>query len=366
MNKRTRKAYSYKKNKQYKKSNYFTKRSKDSNKIQKETIMSNKGEPYLMEDMLSPLTITLTSDQPKENGGLSYLHNYTNDLNIKLVHDYYKDYLNIKLPSDTKIILGSAASMMIPAYYYALQKKENRNINVNTNEDIFYYPHKLATYAMKNVEWVNPNIKSDLSVIASPSNPLGALTNPKDIKSKYILYDVVYDVYLFTGKYESVNPELYKEFKNNKNISIVFSFSKFGLAGVRFGFLLTRDSDIAKYAEEYVNILSVNYSTSSATIARLAYYKYLHSKSRNQKIFNKLKYRREFFLKYAEKHNIQILNKTFMVPYIYTDKSSEWWLKTFNISTTSGEHANDTEKHSRFNLMLSEKYWNEFERRFTL
>jgi len=348
---------------------YTRKNSHISSKLEKniskkETIMSNIGDPFLTEDMLAPLKVTLTSDKPRENGGLSYDTKYTNYLNVKMVHDYYKDYLNMELPSDTKIVFGSAASMMIPAYYYALQKKENKSVTVNTNLDIFYYPHKLATYISKNVEWVNNNIKSDLTVIASPSNPLGALSSPKNIKSKYMLFDVVYDVYLFTGSYKTVNPELYEEFKKNKNISIVFSFSKLGIAGVRFGFLLTRDDKIAKYAEEYIKIISVNYSSSSATIARLAYYNFFRSKSRNEIIYNKLKYRRDFFLKHAEKHGIKILNTTHMVPYIYTNKSVEWWLKMFNVNTASGIDFGDSNKNSRIHLLMSENYWNEFERRF--
>lgn len=333
-------------------------------KIKSETINSNIGDPFLTENMLSPLTITLTSDKSQENGGLSFQNKYTNELNIKLVHDYYKDFFNIKLPSDTKIIFGSATTMMIPAYYYAVQKKENKSISVNTNLNIYYPLHKLATNILKNAEWVNSNSNSDLSVIASPSNPLGLITNIKDVKSKYILYDVVYDVYIFTGKFKTVNPELYKEFETNKNVSIVSSFSKLGIAGVRFGFLLTRDDEIAQYAEEYVNILSIRYNATSATIARLTYYKHLRSKSRNEIIYNNIKYRRKFFVKYAKKHGIEILNKTYKIPYIYTNKSTDWWLKTFNVNTASGIEFNDTQEHSRFYLMISDKYWNEFERRF--
>lgn len=44
-------------------------------KIQTETINSDLGDPFLTEDMLSPLTIPLTSDQPNENGGLSFEKN---------------------------------------------------------------------------------------------------------------------------------------------------------------------------------------------------------------------------------------------------------------------------------------------------
>ena len=91
-----------------------------------------------MEDSISPLTITFTSDRPGKNGGLSYLKLYTDDLNKQLIHDYYKDSYNMILPSDTKIILGGGTTIMVAALYYAVQKKENRKITVNTHQKNFY------------------------------------------------------------------------------------------------------------------------------------------------------------------------------------------------------------------------------------
>jgi aspartate/methionine/tyrosine aminotransferase len=335
------------------------------NNLKNETIISNIGEPYLMEDLISPLTVTLTSDKPNKPGGLSYVKKYSNQLNVQMVHDYYKHTFNINLPEDTHIIFGAGTTMMIGAYYYALQKKEGRTISVNTNSDIFYLLHKKLTYPAKNVEWINKNFNSDLSVIVSPSNPLGIITEPKDIKSPYMLFDVVYDKYLFTGQHTPVNVSLYEEFKINKNISITLSLSKLGLAGVRFGFLLTRDKEIAEYCKEYVNTLSVRYPTANATIVRLAYYKYYSNNILSEKIYKIIKYRKEFFVKYAKKHNINIINNTQFIPYIYTDKSTDWWIKKFNVETRKGSDFNDTDNNSRFNLMISEDYWNEFERRFS-
>ena len=164
-----------------------------NNNLKNATIISNIGEPYLMEDKLSPMQITLTSDQEGENGGLSYLKNYTNDLNIEFIKDYFK-HNNIYLPKDTKIIYGAGTTMMISSLYYALQKKLNHPINVTTNLDVFYILHKKLTYIAKNVEWINNNNKyskkAELSVIVSPSNPLGIITHPKDVHTKYMLYDI--------------------------------------------------------------------------------------------------------------------------------------------------------------------------------
>ena len=49
---------------------------------------------------------------------------------------------------------------------------------------------------------------------------------------------------------------------------------------------------------------------------------------------------------------------------MYTDKSVEWWVSNFNVETRKGSDFNDTDNHSRFNLMLTEECWEEFMRRF--
>ena len=52
-----------------------------------------------------------------------------------------------------------------------------------------------------------------------------------------------------------------------------------GAPGARFGFLLTRDNEIARSCEEYVNLLAVRYSGIGATVARLSYYKHFKANS---------------------------------------------------------------------------------------
>jgi aspartate/methionine/tyrosine aminotransferase len=333
--------------------------------LENETINSSIGEPYLMEESISPYNITLTDDVPNENGGLSYLKLYTNDLNIKLIRDMYKNDLNIILPKDTYIILGAGSTMMVSATYYALQKKLKQTIYVKTNSDVFYFIHKnLATIA-KNVEWVDKNSNADLEIIVSPSNPLGVVTDLNELNERYKLYDVVYDRFIFTGNHETINNRLYEEFNVNDMIYITSSFSKLGVPGARFGYLLTRDPEIAKYAEEYVNFTSVRYPTAGATVSRIAYYKYFNKRDWQDKIYNTITKRREFFYNNAEKHGIKIYNKNNLVPYIYTDKRVEWWLENFNVNTRKGSDFNDTDENSRFNLMIAKEYWEEFERRFS-
>ena len=181
-----------------------------------------------------------------------------------------------------------------------------------------------------------------------------------------MLYDIVYDKLSFTGKDIPINIGLFEEFAINKNIFITTSFSKLGIAGVRFGFLITRDDQIAEYCNEYINIVSVRTPTASATIGRLCYYRYFKNKSFSINIYDIIQNRKKIFIKYADKHNIKIINNITNIPYIYTNKNTEWWLKNLNTETRKGSDFNDIDANSRFNLMISEDKWNEFIRRFTL
>jgi len=321
------------------------------------TIIANIAEPYVVEDQLSPLHITLTADLPNQPGGLSYLKDNTDALNRKLVHDYYKHEYNIELPKDTEIVFGAGTTMMVASMYYALSKMNP--ITVSTNTPVYYVLHKKISTVIKNVEWTDG--PSDLTIVVSPNNPLGFVTEPT--MSSYMLYDVVYDKAMFSGKFETVNPELYKAFQVNPKICITTSFSKLGIPGVRCGFLITRDKEIATLCREYVDIMSVRYPTASIAIGRQAYYKYFQKRSWQMKNFHLLNKRRKQFITICKKHNIEILNKTNLVPFMYTNKSVEWWMEHFQVETRKGSDFNDTDKHSRFNLMISENHWLEFMKR---
>jgi aspartate/methionine/tyrosine aminotransferase len=337
--------------------------------IKKETIMSEIGEPYFIANAISPLSVELTPDILGQNGGLSYLSDNTDKLNIQMIHDLFKTEYNIVLPADTQIIFGVGSTMMIAALYYALEKKLRKNITVTADANIYYTLHEQITKNVKNVKWIKPNENSlfsqiDLATIVSPSNPLGIITSPKDVQQPYMLYDLVYDRAQFTGDFKTVNPDVYEEFAKNKKIFITNSFSKVGVAGARCGFLLTRDKEIADYCKEYVENCCLEYSTACLTICRTAFYKYFIHRCwhiKNNEIINK---RRSEFIKNSKKHNIKIFNKTSLVPFIYTNKSVDWWVNNFNVKTLEGNKFNDTNKNSRLNLMITEEYWNEFMRRF--
>lgn len=344
---------------------YSWKKIKRENDIKKEIIISSIGDPQLISESISPLNITLTNDMPNNNGGLTYLKTHTHKLNLKLIHDLYRHDLKIILPNDTHIIFGAGTTMMVSALYYSLQKKLNKPINIKTNTDVFYLLHKNLTFSAKNVEWTNTNSYADLAILVSPSNPLGVLADPNEIKEKYKLFDTVYDKSLFSGKHKSINEKIYENFKTDNKIFITSSFSKLGIPAIRFGYLLTRDPEIAKYCKEYVKNNSIRYPSTAATISRIAYYKFFCKRDWQNNIYKIISKRRKFFYKHAKKHKIEILSKNNLVPYIYTNKSVNWWLKKFKVCTRKGSDFNDSDENSRFNLMITTEYWNEFKKRFS-
>jgi hypothetical protein len=122
-------------------SNLIWNKIKRIEELKSETIISEIGEPYLMEESISPYNVTLTNDIPNGNGGLSYLKINTDKLNIRMIHDMYEKDYDIKLPEDTHIVFGAGSTMTVAALYYALQKKLQKKIYAKTNSDVFYILH---------------------------------------------------------------------------------------------------------------------------------------------------------------------------------------------------------------------------------
>ena len=61
-----------------------------------------------------------------------------------------------------------------------------------------------------------------------------------------------------------------------------------------------------------------------------------------------------------KKYNVKSLNITNYVPYIYNNKSKEWWKNNFNVNVRPGSDFEDVNNNSRFNLMLTSKDWISF------
>jgi len=319
-------------------------------------------EPEIITQTMSTFTITYTENSPLLPGGLSFENNFTIKESKQTIINYYKYILNVDLPSDSIIIYGIGATELIGAYYYAIQKILDKDITISTNtNDPFYTLCKSITTIIPKTKWEKNNNTADLIINVSPNNPNGRITDLQNVLlNQYILYDVVYDTPQFTGKFESVNKKFFEDFKKNNNLSFVNSFSKMGLPGIRTGYLITRNTNILKYVNEYLIKNSLVPNNIGITLSREAYYRFFSKKEWYIEINEKIKKRYIQFKIIALKYDLTILNYTEFVPYIYVNRSDIWWLNKFNITTLSGIDFEDTPQNSRFNLLINDNDWEEF------
>jgi hypothetical protein len=90
-------------------------------------INSTTGQPSMITDSIQPINITFTNDMLDKTGGLEYTDIYIRDKEISMIKDFYKNFLNIKLPDDTYIIFGLGVSQVVQCYYssvYNILKKK--------------------------------------------------------------------------------------------------------------------------------------------------------------------------------------------------------------------------------------------------
>jgi aspartate/methionine/tyrosine aminotransferase len=327
-------------------------------------INSSNGRPFIITDSIQPFNITFTNNMLNKTGGLEYDDTYIRNKEINMIKEFYKKFLNITLSNDTYIIFGLGATQLVQCYYsgiYNIMKKKLYVKESNTNR--IYSVYKKLINISNSIKWTKKN-SPDILIIISPNNPDGEIFNIKNLTGKYKIIDMVYDVPQFTGKFETVNKDIFELFNKDSSISIVNSFSKFGLPGARFGFMLLRDKQLYDEMNK-INKNLLYLGTIGKALSLKVYSIYYNKYDWYLSIYNKLEKRRKIFIKYAEIHNIKILNKTFIIPFIYTNKSSEWWIKNFNIQTRKGEDFNDDNKNSRISLLLRNTEWNKFIKNFT-
>jgi aspartate/methionine/tyrosine aminotransferase len=284
-----------------------------------------------------------------------------------MIKEYLKFTINYNLPSDTFVLFGVGSTQLFAAYYFAVQRYLNKKIIVSSFvPEIYYTLHRDITFTLPNMDWEDNLNNPDILVYVSPNNPNGLIANINNLKSgKYNVFDVVYDVPLFTGKFETINKELYEKFDVDNSYTIISSFSKLGLSGARCGFLLTRDINLIEGIRFYIENNSLVPPSLGITLTRNVFNTYYLNKDWYDMNYNKLKNRIGEFIELSEGKHIKILNITFNVPFIYNDKSAEWWLNNYNVIVRSGIDFADTPEHSRFNLMISDNEWNNFIKRFS-
>jgi hypothetical protein len=350
-----------------------------------DNINARLGDPYIIGRTLAPNLLCSDIDIPNAPSGLSYTSYNTEQRDIDVIKYLYNKNYNITLPTDIKIVFGCGSTSLAPAYIYALGKKLNKTLSVSSSIERTYGIYKnVASYIVPNTTWSDLDKDSDLCVNVSPNNPDGKIINLQDYLSylqqstvdntKYLLLDSIYDSPQFTGQFTSVNSWVWDYFLGNntdgidmtKNIAIISSFSKLGISGFRYGYVLTRDDDIYNYMNDYIFNTIVLAPTAGAQSAFNHMYSTWNTTSWYTSIYNKLYSRYIQFSTLAQQKGITILNESHKAPYIYTDKSTTWWLDNYNVTARVGTDFDDSDSnYSRLSLMILDSDWNELIRRLS-
>lgn len=320
-------------------------------------IIASTVEPFIFITRLQPYEIKFTADLKNEVGGLSYSETYVEIQMRQNLRLLYERIYNTTLPSDTQILFGIGSTQLINGFFYAVARKRGKRTKVgfqNKNPPTFDFIKNIVNIT-RDCQFVdeNPNIE----VVVCPNNPNGALIeeDPK-LLDKYVLIDTVYDVPIYTGVFEPVDPLIFNTFNKNKKSVIVSSFSSFGLPGARCGYMLIRDPEIFEYMKQFLFASSIANSANLALI-NTAMERFFLNRSFYLGPMNRLKNRINEIKELLTEKGVEILNKTFYAPYIYTGKSADWWKTNYNVITESGTTFNDVADHSRLSLMIAEPAW---------
>lgn len=323
-------------------------------------IEAARKEPFILESRVEPYNIGFTAIRTANKpGGLSYDDEKVSNQLIGKIKQLYTDIYNITLPKDAQIILGVGMVQLMSGYFYAVQKVRNQltSISFYNSEKPHFAFYKGIVEITKNCKFVERN--GDVNVIVSPMNPDGALFEyePK-LKKGFVLFDLFYDNPIYTGQFSPISKEVYDVFNENPNCVLCNSFSAFGMPGTRCGFFIVRNPKILEEMKYFVKYNTIS-NSSNNSVANEAVSKYFLRKEFYLGPYNRLMKRHETFTALAKKLDITILNKSTNIPFAYTGKSSDFWLKIFGIRTAPGSEFDDTNEHSRLSLMISEKDWEE-------
>jgi len=329
--------------------------------MKKKQINFSFGEPFLATEIISSINIKIAT--LSKGCGLSYTDYPTIINNNKfIVNNLYKNILNINLNNEEiKIIIGIGTTQLFNAYNYSINKIENKNIDILNNNSISYNLYRNICEKTPYLNYNNSiftlnNEHTKVNFIISPNMPTGEIFNEKINDDDYYLCDVCLDYPCFTMCSETCNKKIYSEFNKKNNITIISSFSKIGIPGVHFGFLITKNNKIEKYVNEFIDFNILAYPPALSIITKKIYDKYLCKKYFYNKIKKIIIYRKKkiiYFFKsiFVQVINVNNINDSF--PFLYTDKSIDWWKINHDILTKPGRCFEESNKNSRFDLLMS-------------
>ncbi len=258
------------------------------------------------------------------------------------------------------VVSSGGTTGAIRAFYYAVQQLEKRKIKIKSAvKPPYYVLHKKLTHFVPECEW-QPDYQgeADIEIVISPNNPTGELLKPTG-KAKYVILDAVYDKPLFTNQYTSVNPWKYQAFKN-PYFCEVSSFSKLGFAGVRVGYAVTSNPEIAKLMTYYFKTSALGLNAWAMKNFEANFDQLIDTKwSKN--IYEIGMKRHQEIQKWIPKELITSNDK---IPLCMT-KIPKSYFDKFQIKSRGGTEFDITDESSRLNLMLSNEDWKELIKRIS-
>lgn len=322
------------------------------------------GEPYLPTEIINKINISL-SVKNKNLGGLSYTdYPIIKNNNTNLIKDIYKKILKVNLDwNKNNVLIGLGTTQLFNAYCYSINKIEKKSIDLYNNNTISYNLYKKICNNTNFLNYCNSlnkidsnNVKINFSI--SPNMPNSKIFNEQINNNEYYLFDVCLDYPCYTETMNSCNMYIYDKLNCNKNITIISSFSKIGIPGVHFGYLITQNNDIIKYTKEYIDINILAYPPALSIITQKIYNKYLSKITFYKKIKKIIIYRKKKIIPFLNNIEVKILNENNnndSFPFIYTNKSQQWWNINYNIITKQGQCFENSNENSRFDLLMSYK-----------
>jgi len=314
-----------------------------------QNINAGIGNPISIANRYSNISITQTPEDL-----------YYTATQVEEIQQMIKNYLKYLDPNfdETLYVIASegGSTQLIAAFIWSIYDIERTHVTVKSAvKPPFYTLHQEITRSLKECSWVSSG-KSTIEIVVSPNNPDGVLVQPSNT-SKYTLLDSVYDVPQFSGLWSSVNPWKYK-YRDKNNFCEVNSFSKIGFAGLRFGFAITSNKNLADRMQNYLAFDSLGLNTWTLKAF----------KSRYNDLFNDELYAsiyKENIDRYNEISNLipkRLIHSKSSVPFLFVRIPKEIFDR-LNITIRNGEEFNEYNTYTRISLMISNEDWIELIKR---